>query len=397
MTCFDADRPFSSGLAGDGDILPHPCVTYFNLRNTTLWHKLTAIFALCNRPPTMPVDPKIFNDFTVLRGLRSQSAASLAQKAEIRKASGGAYLSRAHQPSGDTLFLLSGQVLLEDSFGRPGLHLVAGDALSRDALHTTDPGRWSARCLGTVTYLAIDSALLEVMQDWNLGGSVQVEELSRDTPQAEGDWMMRLLQKWTFQRLPPANLQALFQRMQPIAIEAGETLIRQGDPGDTFYVLVEGRCQVWHEAPAQPPLLLATFTPGECFGEESLLSGAPRSATVKSETPVQLLRLSNEDFSDLLKRPMLQRLSYAAALDRIASGAARWLDVRMPNEILSPAPDESISIPAHLLRYKVQDLPRDSAYICICENGRRSAVASFVLNQAGLDAFVLEDGLAAIR
>ena len=68
----------------------------------------------------------------------------------------------------------------------------------------------------------------------------------------------------------------------------------------------------------------------------------------------------------------------------------------MPNEQNSPAPETCVSLPAHLLRYRLRELDPDLAYICVCENARRSAVASFVLKQAGLDAFVLDGGLAAL-
>lgn len=345
----------------------------------------------------MPVKQEMFDRYTVLRGLRPQSAVSLANKAVIRWGANGSLMRRVGDVDCDTLFLVSGSVVLEDATGHPGPQLAAGDGAAREALPTGNPAVWNVRCQGAVTCLSIDSALLEVMLDWSFAGDIEVGGIDLASPVDDKDWMMRLLQRRTFQLLPATNLMAMFQRMQPVSVGAGKILIHQGDVGDYFYVVVEGQCQAWRESPGERPLLLATFAPGECFGEESLLSGAMRSATVQALTAARLLRLPCRDFSELLSRPLLRRLSPADADARVRSGHARWLDVRMPNERQGASIPGSICIPAHLLRFKVSELPRDDAYICICQNGLRSAVAAFVLSQTGLDAYVLEGGLPVVQ
>lgn len=101
--------------------------------------------------------------------------------------------------------------------------------------------------------LAVDRDLFDIMLTWDQAGGYRVEELgdtSRD-PEAS-DWMARLLQTECFRRIPPANIQAIFMRMEPVSFEADETVIRQGESGDYFYIVREDRCRVTHTSQSRP-------------------------------------------------------------------------------------------------------------------------------------------------
>ena len=77
---------------------------------------------------------------------------------------------------------------------------------------------------------------------------------------------------------------------------AGEVLARIGDPGDRFFVIVDGAARI--EVSAQKQHRIG---PGEFFGEMSLLDGEPRSATVIADTAVRLLVIHRRDFMTLLR------------------------------------------------------------------------------------------------
>ena len=81
------------------------------------------------------------------------------------------------------------------------------------------------------------------------------------------------------------------------AFHAGETIVRQGDPGDDLHVILEGRVRVERGGRA-----LETLAEGEFFGEVAVLDGRPRSADVVAETAVRTLRLSREVVRDALER-----------------------------------------------------------------------------------------------
>ena len=79
-------------------------------------------------------------------------------------------------------------------------------------------------------------------------------------------------------------------------VAANTVLARAGEPGDEFFLIIDGR--VWVEVSSEKRVLLH---PGEFFGEMSILDGGPRSATIVADTPVRLLVITRRHFSMLLK------------------------------------------------------------------------------------------------
>src|SRR6185437_3937442 len=74
-------------------------------------------------------------------------------------------------------------------------------------------------------------------------GTYEVSELqNQGEGQGGDDWMTTLLQTNAFHRIPPANIQAIFLRLQRVPVRAGDVIIKQGDEGDFFYVIVSGKC-----------------------------------------------------------------------------------------------------------------------------------------------------------
>ena len=81
-----------------------------------------------------------------------------------------------------------------------------------------------------------------------------------------------------------------------VELAAGSIVTRTGDPGDEFFVLVDGSVTV-----EISPRKRGRLRPGDFFGEMSLLDGEPRSATVRAETDVRLLVIQRRNFQSLLR------------------------------------------------------------------------------------------------
>jgi MFS family permease len=94
-----------------------------------------------------------------------------------------------------------------------------------------------------------------------------------------------------FAPLPEATLERLATHLEEVAAAAGETIFRQGDAGDHFYVVDDGLVDVIPDGRA--PVELG---PGEFFGEIALLRDVPRTATVRARTDVRLYALSRDAF-----------------------------------------------------------------------------------------------------
>ncbi len=94
-----------------------------------------------------------------------------------------------------------------------------------------------------------------------------------------------------FAPLPGASLEHIAGRLVPLRLDAGTVIVREGDAGDRFYVVVEGDVDVTAEGVA-----VSTLHAGGYFGEIALLRDVPRTATVTARTPVVLYALEREDF-----------------------------------------------------------------------------------------------------
>src|SRR6202047_4506865 len=86
--------------------------------------------------------------------------------------------------------------------------------------------------------------------------------------------------------------------------------IKQGDEGDYFYIIVNGKCAVTRETPlSREGIKLAELGVGDTFGEEALIAEAKRNATVTMITDGVLMRLNKKDFRELMNDPLLQWVS----------------------------------------------------------------------------------------
>ena len=330
--------------------------------------------------------------FAPLDELKPETLRTLLKQAEIAQFSSGRLLFKEGDTDARAFFLVSGTVELfnRDKFiGR----VTAGSPEARTALAPASPRRVSARASGDVQSLRIGGELLDNLLTWDQTGRYDVSELSGAGQVSPGDWMMTLLQSKTFQRTSPLHLQTIFMRMQRIDYEAGDLIFKQGASSDYYYVIVSGTCLVTRETKSKP-IKLAELKCGGSFGEEALITQTARNATVTMASDGTLMRLSKEDFLELLAEPLMQLLDYTAAQSLVRSGA-KWLDVRTPTEFQNYGIPGTQNMPLYLLRLKIQTLDQNATYIACCDTGRRSSAAAYVLSEHGFDAYVLKSGLAA--
>ena len=136
-----------------------------------------------------------------------------------------------------------------------------------------------------------------------VGGVVSVVLLGRYAVQepAMDEASRALAEVPLFAGLPPARLEAAMRAARPIAVQAGEVVIRQGDEADRFYVIVEGEVEV-SQRPQEggAERVLRGMGAADFFGEIGLLSAVPRTATVTAVRDSRLLALERDDFHELV-------------------------------------------------------------------------------------------------
>ena len=341
-----------------------------------------------------PLDLAVLKSFSPLDGLKAENLYALARKTQIKSLEVGRLLFKEGDTDKRTFYLVSGSLELRAEDRTIGT-IRAGTPEARPALAPGLPRKFTARAATPVEYIMIDSDLLDVLITWDQTGQYTVEELSENSDSAStGDWMTTLLQTKAFHRIPPANIQAIFMRMQRINCKTGDVIIKQGAEGDYFYVIVSGKCLVTRETPLNKEgLKLAELGTGDSFGEEALIAEAKRNATVTMLTDGSLMRLGKQDFQTLLNEPLLQWVDYDQAKKMVAEGG-KWLDVRLPSEFQNFRIEDAINIPLYFIRLRLNALEKNTRYIVCCDTGRRSSAAAYILSERGFEAYVLKGGLA---
>ncbi len=200
-----------------------------------------------------------------------------------------------------------------------------------------------------------------------------------------------------FCNLPEENTNAMLEAMETVEMKTGDAIVRAGEEGDYYYVLVEGTCTVSRCVDGETsPTIVAELAEGAGIGEEALISNAKRNATVSLKTDGILMRLSKSDFNECVKEPLVAWLSPTDARRKVVEGA-KWLDVRSETGTGIARLAGAVVVPLDSLREQMETLDKDSFYVCYCQNGRQSSTAAFLLMLRGYDVAVMRGGLHALE
>lgn len=337
----------------------------------------------------------MLSDLVPIKSLSPDHCQELANKSELCSAGAGKVLFKAGEAASHIVYVLRGQVELQTKNGE-NRTIAGGTKPGKLPLEQGKVHRVSAVSKTDVTYIKVDPNLLDIMLTWEQSGGYEVQDLDDNgggTEVEDDDWMSKILQAKVFHKIPPANIQSIFMKMEALQYRAGEVVIKQGEEGERFFIVREGQCKVIRKTRQKPEgMVLAVLGVGDNFGEESLISGVKRNASVVMTTNGSLMSLSKDDFLELMNEPILQRVSYEEAQNMQKEGAA-WIDVRLPSEFQSRHLPRSVNIPLPILRTKLDKIKNDRKYIICCDTGRRSSTATYLLTQNNIDAYVLEGGL----
>jgi CRP/FNR family cyclic AMP-dependent transcriptional regulator len=127
---------------------------------------------------------------------------------------------------------------------------------------------------------------------------------------------------WLFSGCNKKELGLIGRASDEVEVDAGRLLCEEGKPGFEFFLILDGRAGV-----SRSGRKIATLRRGQYFGELSLLDRKPRSATVTSETPMQLLVLDQRQFDGIMDQvPGLAHKLLTAMADRLREADAKALN-----------------------------------------------------------------------
>ena len=175
--------------------------------------------------------------------------------------------------------------------------------------------RWTApatlRARGDAVVAAISTEALDRLALANPVAALHVDATLRPTLQRDR-LRAAVHENKAFAQLDPAARSALAEEMEPHSLYGGEVLFRQGEIGDSVYVVVSGRVSVLLTDADGSVRVLAELGAGEVVGEMAYIGGEPRSATVVAARDTQLARLGLAGLDRLVERypgPMLRLLA----------------------------------------------------------------------------------------
>jgi transcriptional regulator with AAA-type ATPase domain/polyferredoxin len=120
--------------------------------------------------------------------------------------------------------------------------------------------------------------------------------------------LQSLRNSFIFASIPPEHLEFVLARADVLELASDTLIFSEGDPGDALYVVVEGSVVVFSTNEEGVDVALAELDAGDSFGEMALLTGEPRSASVRASQDTRVLRLMKNDFDRLLdEQPALAR------------------------------------------------------------------------------------------
>jgi predicted acylesterase/phospholipase RssA/CRP-like cAMP-binding protein len=202
---------------------------------------------------------------------------------------------------------------------------VAPGATIGDIILLSDaPAMATVSARGPVVLVQLTIEAFERFAARNPAGALEVVEAFR--PQLHRHALrVTLRQRDPFRDLDPQLLLDLESELEPVALYAGETLLRRGDNASSVYLVLNGRVRITSPVAGGSERLIAEAGPGETVGEIPLITGHPHSADVRAVRDTQLARLTRPAVERLLSHhpmPMLGMLARSplARAQRASSG-----------------------------------------------------------------------------
>ncbi len=268
------------------------------------------------------------------------------------------WLTRPGRRLAGSYYLLRGRVRTLQPDGE------IGDADHR-ARHPIVPGAAAVKTLTAARLLVVDGSA--ALGEQLLGARWQGPEHLLPRPLPAG-WEHRFLRHPVVRGLGPRRWQKLLRAMQPRWVDAGETIVQEGEAGAALYVVRSGIAGVWRHQ-----LELARLGAGDFFGEDGIVLRAPRNATVRMSTAGCVMALPEHVFLGEMLLPALagEGAGPDAAPLRLGSAGVLLEDLR-----------------AH-----ARGLPDDRGYLVLGETPAQAILGAFLMIKTGHRVKVAEDAL----
>jgi len=196
-----------------------------------------------------------------------------------------------------------------------------------------------------------------------------------------------------FQLLEPDKMYAVMEKMEERNYTAGEDIIRQGEKGDTYYIIKSGFVAILKKS-GDDIKQIAEIGEGEGFGEEALIRDDPRNATCQAISDTTVYALHKKDFNAIVKSAFLENIFPEEISIETYLEDYKIIDARIPGEYEEEHIEGAENIPVEVLRDRCLEFDKSTEYVTYCLNDSRGMVAAFLLKNRGFNAKCLRGGVS---
>lgn len=339
-----------------------------------------------------PANVEGLQRFVPFDGITPNHLRLIAPQIEYQELPANRVLFKRGQPGDLAFFLLQGSVDLADASFQIR-HFNADDDENYLALDDFDVHSVSAITTEKSLVCSLPRALLKLVNDWvQLGDSSDGDGTPEDSDEG---WMEALLESGLFAQIPPTKIQSLFARFESCEVKMGDVVIKEGEEGDTFYVLKQGYALVTKQQ-GKGQRTLAGIRSGQFFGEDALISDRPRGASIVMISDGELMRLGKQDFRALLQDSVVRHLS-EEAMEKLEEEMDRpvvLLDIRSEMDARHDHIPGARNIPLASLRSAQGQLEKSFIYAVCGDNPRNAELGAYLMSDAGFEAYVLDRKVA---
>ncbi len=243
----------------------------------------------------------------------------------------------------DSIFVIEGSAYFSN--GEHDRQAIASGQIDSQPVLFIDKIEITTDSSATVCH--VDTALID--EYLSLKDIADSSPTNSDTDSIER--LMFLKSTRAFHDLPVNAVEEAAKRCEEISVAKDDLIIKQDTRADAFYILLEGQAEVWREElEDDEPQMVALLGQGDTFGEEALITGGARNASIKMINDGSLLKLSKEDFDQLVSAPALRAVSPEVAKTMSDNGVG-IIDVRFEEEYEQSFIPGSMLIPSHCQIY----------------------------------------------
>ena len=339
------------------------------------------------------IDPSILKQFHPLDLVADEYIDQLVAKATVIDIQKGEYVFKSPRSSFLSHYLLSGKVDLQYKIDDKKI-----DATDPDCYYPLDhkqPIETSAKALSNCQVLQLNRDFINHLISPNLStefGLMGVAS-SSDVELADDEgWLDSLLESPLLQHLSTVDICSLFTKLEHIEAREGQAISCNGPSAGYFYIIKKGYAEMCSDTGNANNI---TLQPGDYFCDGTMVSQTVGSASIRMTSDGVLARLALAEFNEILHAPLVcdaRENEMQAHIDNVS--ACIILDVRLPAEFIHSHCEQSRNVPMNQLCGTLPLLDKSKLYLIVPEGERRSELATYMLRQAGFDAYLLADDQA---